>query len=469
MAAKQATGIPDLAHTVHRPEASCDIIDHHQERHIQGASAGHLLAKLVDRSATVGVVGLGYVGLPATMAFAEAGYSVIGIDIDADKVRALQRGESYVQDVESQRIQAFAAVDRLLFASHFSPLEKADVILITVPTPITNGAPDLSMVTAAGVATGSVLTRGTLVVLESTTYPGTTEELLRPLLEASGLTVGVDFHLAFSPERIDPGNPVYSFEDIPKVVGGCTTHCTDIARCLYEQVVAKVVTVPTPKEAELAKLIENTFRHVNIGLINELAIYAHEMEIDIWEALAAAATKPFGYMPFWPSPGWGGHCIPLDPSYLSWRVRRDRSHEVRFVELAQAVNAEMPGYVVQRMSWLLNDSRKAVRGANVMVIGVAYKSGIDDTRESPALRVMRLLMAQGANLTYHDPLVPHLSVGEDVYTSSPLTEESLMQADMVLILVPQVQIDWGMVAGHARLVLDCCNAIGGTDDNIIRL
>jgi UDP-N-acetyl-D-glucosamine dehydrogenase len=315
----------------------------------------------------------------------------------------------------------------------------------------------------------AVLTPGTLVVLESTTYPGTTEELVQPLLEGGGLQVERDFFLAFSPERIDPANEHFGFEDIPKVVGGVGPASTRAVETLYRQVTTKVVTVSGPREAEMAKLIENTFRHVNIALVNELAVYAREMDVDIWESIEAAATKPFGFLPFWPGPGWGGHCIPLDPAYLSWRVRRERAHEVRFVELAHSVNAEMQRHVVERVGRLLNDRGRSVRGARVLVIGAAYKGGVEDARESPAIRIMADLADRGARVSYHDPLVPEISVAGRTRRSTAMTPDRLREADVVVILTPQVGVDWRLVEREGRLVFDCCNALGKRNGKVVRL
>lgn len=428
-----------------------------------------LLKRIEGRDAVVGVIGLGYVGFPVAVAFAEAGFHVLGVDLDTTKVQELEAGRSFLRDVPDEQVAPLRAADRLRGSSSFEDLERADAILICVPTPITDGSPDLSLVVAAGASIGAVLKKGSIVILESTTYPGSTEELLCPLLEAERFKVGEDFLLAFSPERIDPGNPVFSFSDIPKIVGGVDETSTRLAAALYGQVVPKVVTVPGTKEAELAKLIENTFRHVNIALVNELAVYAHEMGIDIWEAIDAAATKPFGFMPFYPGPGWGGHCIPLDPSYLSWRVRRDRSHEVRFVEVAQTVNAEMPRYVAERVSLLLNDQGKSVRNAKILAIGVSYKPGTEDTREAGALKVLNRLAKQGAEISYHDPLVSTVLIDGRSYESAALDEGQLGSQDIIVILVAQVGVDWEAISSGAKLVLDCCNALGRSTERIFRL
>ena len=420
-----------------------------------------LRRKIETRDAVIGVIGLGYVGLPVAVAFAEAGYRVVGIDLRQEKVDLLEQGRSHLRDVPDDRIKPLRDAGKLRASVSFAPIADADAVIISVPTPIAKGAPDLSSVVFAGEELGKVLKPGSIFVLESTTYPGTTDELLQPLLEAGGLKCGEDFLLAYSPERIDPGNPVYSFTDIPKIVGGIGETSTDVAALLYEQVVPKVVKVSGTREAELAKLIENTFRHVNIALVNELAIYSNEMEIDIWEAIEAAASKPFGYMPFWPSPGWGGHCIPLDPAYLSWRVRQHRAHEIRFIELAQSINSEMPRYTVDRISLMLNDVGKSVRGARILGVGVAYKGGTEDTRESAGQKVLASLLVRGAEVGYHDPLVPSMDIGGTTMESQPLTEETVAGYDLVVILVPQTGVDWSLIAEHAPLALDCCNAMGG--------
>lgn len=419
-----------------------------------------LREKIAGRQATIGIIGLGYVGLPVAVAFAEAGFNVVGIDLREEKVALLEEGRSHLRDVPDERIKPLRDAGRLGASVSFDPIREADAVIISVPTPIAKGAPDLSSVVFAGEELAKVLKPGSIFILESTTYPGTTDELLLPLLEAGGLKAGKDFLLAYSPERIDPGNPAYSFSDIPKIVGGIDERSTQIAALLYEQVVPKVRPVSGPREAELAKLIENTFRHVNIAFINELAIYSHEMGIDIWEAIEAAATKPFGFMAFWPSPGWGGHCIPLDPAYLSWRVRQHRAHEIRFIELAQAINSEMPRYTVERISLMLNDAGKSIRNAKIMGVGVAYKGGTEDTRESAGHKVLASLSLRGAEVSYHDPLVSAFDIGGTRLESVDLDRAVLDEQDLVVVLIPQVGVDWNLIA-EAPMVLDCCNALDG--------
>lgn len=428
-----------------------------------------LLRRIESREARVGVVGVGYVGLPVAVTLAEAGFSVVGIDLREDKVRAIEEGRSHLRDVPDDRVTAVRQSGRLRASRSFDSLREADVLIICVPTPLAKGAPDLSRIVFAGEELAKVLKPGSLVVLESTSYPGTTDEVLRPLLEAGGLVAERDFFLAYSPERIDPGNPMYDFSDIPKVVGGLGEASTNVAARLYEQVIPKVITVSGTREAEMAKLIENTFRHVNIALVNELALYSHELGVDIWEAIEAAASKPFGFMPFWPSPGWGGHCIPLDPAYLSWRVRQQRAHEIRFIELAQALNSEMRRHVLERASLLLNDHGKSVRGARVLGVGIAYKGGTEDTRESPGEKILAQMARRGATITYHDPLVAAVSIdGSDLH-SSELTPQFLREQDLVIIFVRQRAVDWELIATHAKSVLDCCNALGKRDAKIVRL
>lgn len=431
--------------------------------------AGALVRRLESRQATVGVIGLGYVGLPVAVAFANEGFSVIGVDANPEKVAALRSGSSYIGDVDGDRIRPLVESGRLRVETSAEALREADAILICVPTPLTHGQPDLSMVTGAGHALFDVLKKGALVVLESTTYPGTTEELLCPLLEGDVRRAGEDFLLAFSPERIDPGNELFAFEDIPKVVGGIDEASTRAAEALYKQVVPKVFTVSSPREAELTKLIENTFRHVNIGLVNELALYAHEMGVDIWESLEAAATKPFGYLPFWPGPGWGGHCIPLDPAYLSYRVRQDRAHDVRFVELAHTINSEMPRFVAQRAAELLNEHGKAVRGSRILGVGVAFKGGVEDTRGSAGLKVLSMLAHNGADISFHDPLVSAIEIEGRNQSSVALDAKVCREADLILVFINQENVDWSLIRTEAKAVLDCCNALGGRAPNVERL
>ena len=429
---------------------------------------GSFLTRIEDRTAVIGVVGIGYVGLPVALGFAEAGFRVVGIDLRQQKVDAINEGRSHLLEVSDARVATARSAGLFSASSSFEALKQADAVIICVPTPLAGGSPDLSKVVFAGEGIAKALKPGSLFVLESTTYPGTTDELLVPLLEAGGLKAGSDFLVAYSPERIDPGNASYTFEDIPKVVGGIDEASTSAAAALYGAVVPKVVVVSGTREAEMAKLIENTFRHVNIALVNELALYSHDMGVDIWEAIEAASTKPFGFMPFWPSPGWGGHCIPLDPAYLSWKVRQYRSHEVRFVELAQAINSEMPRHVVERLSLLLNERGKPVKGARILGIGVAYKGGTEDTRESAGIKILERLAGLGASVSYHDPLVAELEILGTTLMNSELTERYVAAQDAVVIFIPQINIDWEVVK-DAPIVLDCCNALGKRGSNVSRL
>ncbi len=398
---------------------------------------------------TVGVVGLGYVGLPVAVAFAEAGHRVIGVDIDARKVTALLRGESYVEDVSSERIGAVAGA--LSLSTGFAELADADAVVLCVPTSLTaNREPDLGPLISSTRALAGVLRPGQLVVLESTTYPGTTRERLVPLLEESGLTAGRDFHVAFSPERIDPGRGPGALRGTPKVLGGLTEACAERAERLYRGVFDELVRVSSPEAAELTKLLENIFRSVNIALVNELAILADRMGIDIWEVVDAAATKPFGFMRFDPGPGMGGHCLPVDPFYLAWKAR-EFDFSTEFIELAGKINQQMPYFCLERVERTLNDASRPVREARILVLGVSYKSGVGDTRESPALKLMRLLEARGARLAYHDPHVPALPA---FGLRSLGLLDSLAACDLAVIVTAHPEVDHDTVAEQAPLLLD---------------
>jgi UDP-N-acetyl-D-glucosamine dehydrogenase len=413
----------------------------------------------------VGVIGLGYVGLPLAVEFAEAGQPVIAVDIDDAKVAAVRAGESYVGDIPSERLRA--VLDRIDADTHFAPLARADAVLICVPTPLTaNREPDLGPLLAASRALAQIAQRGQLIVLESTTYPGTTREQVLPLLEAEGLRVGQDFNLAFSPERVDPGRTDYTLRNTPKVVGGITPECTERATALYETVCDRVVQVSTPEAAEMAKLLENIFRSVNIALVNELAILADRMGLDIWEIIDAAATKPYGFMRFDPGPGMGGHCLPVDPFYLTWRAREFHM-STEFIELAGKVNQQMPYYCVERIERALNDVEKPVKGSRIAVLGASYKGGVGDTRESPALRIMELLAQRGAILSYHDPFVPALP--ELGLQSSPL--EDMAAADAVVLVTAHPQVDHGAVVASSQLFVDLRGATRrlGARQDIVRL
>ncbi|HEY8303655.1 MAG TPA: nucleotide sugar dehydrogenase [Solirubrobacteraceae bacterium] len=414
---------------------------------------------------TVGIIGLGYVGLPLAVAFAEVGCEVVAVDLDASKAQSLARGESYVEDVASERLRA--VLDRISASSGYEDLARADAVLVCVPTPLTpNREPELGPLVDSARALAGVLKKGQLVVLESTTYPGTTRERMAPLLEESGLVAGRDFHLAFSPERVDPGRTDYTLRTTPKVLGGLTDACADRAEALYGLVCERVVRVSSPEAAELCKLLENIFRSVNIALVNELAMLTDRMGIDIWEVVDAAASKPYGFMRFDPGPGMGGHCLPVDPFYLSWRAREfDMTTE--FIELAGKVNQQMPYHCVAKAQRALNDAGLSVKGARVAVIGVSYKPGVGDVRESPALKILDLLGGLGARLRYHDPHVPALQ-GFDL-ESLPL-EQTLEDADLALIVTAHPGLDLELIAARARVVLDLRGVTRGNGaENVVRL
>jgi UDP-N-acetyl-D-glucosamine dehydrogenase len=415
---------------------------------------------------SVGVIGLGYVGLPLAVAFAEAGEQVIGVDVDERKVAAIAAGESYIEDIPSERL---AAVKGAIEAgTHYAPLARADAVLICVPTPLTaNREPDLGPLVDSGDQLGRVLRRGQLVVLESTTYPGTTRERLVPLLEqGSGLKVGDGLNVAFSPERVDPGRTDYTLRNTPKVVGGITPECAARARELYGRICDHIVPVSTPEAAEMTKLLENIFRSVNIALVNELAILSERMGIDIWEVVEAAGTKPYGFTRFDPGPGMGGHCLPVDPFYLTWRAR-EFEMSTEFIELAGKINQQMPHYCVERIERALNDVTKPVKGSKIAVLGVSYKGGVGDIRESPALRIIRVLAERGAELVYHDPFVPALA--ELGLSSAPL-EEAVAGADAVVLVTAHPGIDHAAIAREAALFVDLRGTTRGFDaPNVVRL
>ena len=398
---------------------------------------------------TVGIIGLGYVGLPLAVAFAQEGCEIVAVDVDARKIEAIEAGDSYIEDVPSESLRA--CKDRIQATTRYARLAKADAVLICVPTPLTrNREPDLGPLMDTSRSLAEVLQPNQLVVLESTTYPGTTRERVAPLLEESGLAAGRDFHLAFSPERVDPGRTDFTLRNTPKVLGGLTEACVKRAEELYGLVCESLIRVSSPEAAELTKLLENIFRSVNIALVNELAMLTDRMGIDIWEVVDAAATKPYGFMPFSPGPGMGGHCLPVDPFYLSWRAREfDMSTE--FIELAGKVNQQMPYHCVEKAQRALNDAGLSVKGARVAVLGVSYKPGVGDIRESPALKIMQLLRDMGADVCYHDPHVP--SLADFALTSRPL-DEAVQDADLTLIVTAHPSIDHDDVARRARAVVD---------------
>ncbi|HLI32568.1 MAG TPA: nucleotide sugar dehydrogenase [Solirubrobacteraceae bacterium] len=429
------------------------------------ASSSVISAGVGAQRRTVGVIGLGYVGLPLAAAFARAGAEVIGVESDPRKLAAIAQGRSYVEDVPDSELGEISG--RLAATSSYNALESAEAVVICLPTPLSRSRePDLTALVEGARALAEVLRRGQLVVLESTTYPGTTRERLAPLLEASGLQAGRDFNLAFSPERIDPGRRDFTIANTPKVVGGLTPACRERAIALYSLICATVVPVSTTEAAELTKLLENIFRSVNIALVNELALVAERMGIDVWEVIDAAATKPYGFMRFEPGPGLGGHCLPVDPFYLSWRARQ-LDLQTEFIELAGKVNQHMPYHCVERAMRALNDIGLPVRGARVAILGVSYKPGVGDTRESPALKIISLLAELGADLCYHDPFVPALP--EQGLESLPL-EEALVGADLALIATAHPGVDHALALARARLVLDLRGVTrGNASENVVRL
>ena len=435
--------------------------------------SAQLLERLQSRKARVGVVGLGYVGLPLAVEFARSGLTAVGIDVDVRKPAAILRGESYIPDVSSADVASLVASGHLQATTDFSVIKELDTINICVPTPLRKTKdPDMSYIVAAVESIAAHLHPGLLVVLESTTYPGTTEEVVQPLLERGGLKAGVDFFLAFSPERVDPGNGHYTTRNVPKVVGGTTPVCSELARALYSVAIDTVVPVSSPRVAEMVKLLENTFRALNIVLVNEMALMCDTLGIDVWEVIDAAKTKPFGFMPFYPGPGLGGHCIPIDPFYLSWKAKQT-GFDPRFIELAGQVNGGMPHFVVDKITDALNRHAKSVNGSTVLILGIAYKRDIDDMRESPSLDVMALLHKKGARVRYADPYVPTLAArawhgGFDMQTE-PLTPAAIAAADCVAILTEHRTVDYEMVLNSAKLIVDTRNAIAGRHPHVFKL
>jgi nucleotide sugar dehydrogenase len=426
----------------------------------RGPLADRLLARIDDRTARIVVIGQGYVGLPVAMRAAEVGFPVVGLDVDADRVAALAAGRSYVPDVGAGELRAALAAGYRPVADP-SDVGPFDVAVITVPTPLTDGLPDLTQVERAADTLARRLHTGALVVLESTTYPGSTEELVGPILERSGLRVGQEFFLGYSPERIDPGNPTWGLVNTPKVVSGVDEHSLRCVEALYRSLVDKVVPVSSTAEAELVKLLENTFRHVNIALVNELAMFAADLGVDLWNAIDAASTKPFGYMRFTPGPGVGGHCLPIDPSYLSWRVKRSLGRTFRFVELANDVNEHMPDYVLTRAVVMLNREGRAVNGARILALGLSYKAGTSDWRESPSLGVIERLVALGAEVRAWEPHLPPVGVPDLTVPIVECTPAEIAAADLVIVLVDHPELPLDDVADHARLVLDTRGSLRG--------
>jgi UDP-N-acetyl-D-glucosamine dehydrogenase len=429
-----------------------------------------LYEKIKARTLRAGVIGLGYVGLPLAMAFAEAGFYVTGIDVDQQKVDQANRGESYIPDVSSQELRALIATGRLSFTSDYAVLADLDAISICVPTPLRKTRdPDISYILSATQQIRKYLHPGQIIVLESTTYPGTTDEVLRPELESSGLKVGQDFFLAFSPERIDPGNAGFGTRNTPKVVGGTTPNCTELAQALYEAVITQVVPVSSTRVAEMAKLLENTFRAVNIGLVNEIALMCERLSIDTWEVIEAAATKPFGFMRFLPGPGLGGHCIPIDPHYLSWKLKT-LDYRARFIELAAEINSSMPHHLVNKIGTVLNEQYRSFNGATILILGVAYKRNVGDVRESPALDIIQELLARKAVVLYNDEYVPSLTLHHGTLHSQTLSSGLLQAAHCVVIVTDHNYYDVPWIIREARCIVDARNMTQGhSDTKIARL
>jgi UDP-N-acetyl-D-glucosamine dehydrogenase len=424
-------------------------------------AAQELEEKIRSRTLRPAVVGLGYVGLPLLNEFAGAGFKPIGIDLSAEKIELLKQGVSYVGDVPAGEIAPAIASGQVTVTTDFDALKDADTVDICVPTPLRKTRdPDVSYIVAATEEIAKRLHKGQMVVLESTTYPGTTAELVLPMLSETGMKVGEDFFLAFSPERVDPGNAVYTTKNIPKVVGGITPACTHLASLLFGSVMESVVAVKSTNVAEMVKLLENTFRSVNIGLVNEIALLCDRMKIDVWEVIDAAASKPFGFMPFYPGPGLGGHCIPIDPFYLSWKAKL-AGMDAKFIELAGQINASMPMHVVRKVARALNSQKKAVNGSRVLIMGVAYKADIDDLRESPALDIIRLLREEGAEITYHDPFVGAFDYEGNSYKNIDLTAETVSDNDVVVIVTAHNGVDYDMIVDKASLIVDTRNALAG--------
>ena len=425
--------------------------------------------KIKNKTAKVGVVGLGYVGLPLAVEFAHAGFDVTGIDVTKSKIDTLNSGKSYIQDIPTESVKPYVKAGKLRGTTDFSVIRDLDTINICVPTPLRKTKdPDMSYIVAACESIAANLTPGKLLILESTTYPGTTDELLLPMFAKNGLKVGKDFFLCFSPERVDPGNEKFQTRNIPKVVGGMTPACNKLAVAFYSQALDHVVPVSSPTVAEMVKLLENTFRMINIGMVNELAIMCDRMNINVWEVIDAAATKPFGYMPFYPGPGLGGHCIPIDPFYLSWKSRQ-AGVEARFIELAGNINGQMPHFVVDKIQNALNTKGKAIKNSKIHILGVAYKKNIDDMRESPALDIIHLLRDKGGKMTYSDPYVSTLKIDGISLKAQPV-ESSCKSADCVVIVTDHKDFDYKSIEKNSKLIVDTRNGMKGIKSTkVVRL
>jgi UDP-N-acetyl-D-glucosamine dehydrogenase len=436
---------------------------------VLNAAGAELHQKITSKTAKVGVVGLGYVGLPLAVEFGKVGFQVTGIDLLEGKTKQLNQGLSYIQDVPSEAVQELVSQGLFRATTDFSVIAELDTINIAVPTPLRKTKdPDMSYIVSACEEIARHIHPGMLIILESTTYPGTTDELVRPMLEHSGLKAGEDFFLCFSPERVDPGNEKYQTKNIPKVVGGYSEACTELGRAFYSQALETVVPVSSTQVAEMVKLLENTFRMINIGLVNEMALMCDRMGINVWEVISAAATKPFGFMPFYPGPGLGGHCIPIDPFYLSWKSKQ-AGIEARFIELAGAINGQMPHFVIEKVQNALNNVRKPLNGSKVHILGIAYKRDIDDVRESPALDVIHLLQTRGAEVTFTDPYVPEVRLDHSTMKSSPMMP-AVAEADCVVIITDHASFDYAGIVSAAKLIVDTRNALKAySDPKIVRL
>ncbi len=430
----------------------------------------NLKNKIENRDAQIGVIGLGYVGLPLAMEFVRAGFHVTGIDVDQEKVKKLNRGENYIQDIKDESVKNAVEMNQLSATSDFSVIQNLDAISICVPTPLNKQKnPDISFINHVMENIKGLIHHDMIVVLESTTYPGTTRELILPEMESKGLKVGHDFYLCFSPERIDPGNEKYKTANTPKILGGVTPNCGEMGEFLYETIVEQVVRVSSPETAEMVKLLENTFRAINIGLANEVAIMCEKLGINVWEVIDAAATKPFGFMKFTPGPGLGGHCIPIDPHYLSWKLKT-LDYNARFIELAGEINTSMPLHMVDLVREGLNRKRKAISGSQILVIGVAYKKNVNDVRESPALDVMKLLENDGAELSFYDPYVPFVGLnGNRMMGMETLSKETLNNSDAIVIMTDHDQIDFQFVVENGNLIIDSRNVIKKDHSHVIKL
>lgn len=414
--------------------------------------------RLKEKKAKVAVLGLGYVGLPLCLEFLEAGFNVVGLDVNQDRVKSLQKAESYVTDISNLQLVRALSTGRFFVSCDFSLLREVDTVSICVPTPLRKTKePDVSFIVSATREVGRYLKRGQLIILESTTYPGTTEEVVLPELQKSGLKVGEDFFLAFSPERIDPGNTKFNLKNTPKIVGGVTSNCTEMAVSLYSTIVNEVIPISSTRAAEMVKLLENTFRAVNIGLVNEMALMADKLNLDVWEIIDAAASKPFGFLPFYPGPGLGGHCIPVDPHYLSWKLR-ELNYNPRFIELAQEINSKMPELVVDKVVFALNKFKKAINGSKILILGVAYKKNVGDVRESPALDMIELLRQKGAEVSYEDRYCSSLNHDHFQYKSISLDYSALGKYDCVVIVTDHSYFNWEEIVKSSQMVVDCRNA-----------